>query len=94
MKLAEIQKDAQVFAQEGQVAVGAVRQVKPSSIEVYVENYGQVELTPDQISSAHDGKVVLALDKLSDDLRAAIAHAHDRELPDVAGRGENDPPVT
>lgn len=63
----------------------------PGTIEVHIENYGQVMLTLNQISTIHDGKVVLAIDKLSDDLRAAIAHDH--ETKDVADRGKDDPPV-
>ncbi len=94
MKLSDIENDAQVFAKEGQVAIGAVRRVMPGAIEVHIENYGQVKLTQNQISAIHDGKVVLAINKLSDDLRAAIDHAHDRELNDVADRGKNDPPVS
>ncbi|WP_162798602.1 hypothetical protein [Sulfitobacter sp. SK012] len=94
MQLSDIENDAQVFAEEGQVAIGAVRRVMPGSIEIYIENYGQTTLTQDQILAIHDGKVVLAIDKLSNELRTAIVHAHDRELSDLAGRGKNDPPVS
>ncbi len=62
-------------------------------LDVYIENYGPVKITLDQISAIHDGKIVLTIDKLSEDLRTAIEHAHDRELDDIAGRGKNDPPV-
>ncbi len=93
MQLSDIENDAQVFAKEGQVAIGAVRRVMPGSVDVYIENYGQAKITLDQVSAIHDGKVVLAVDRLSEDLRVAIEHAHDRELGDIAGRGKNDPPV-
>ncbi len=93
MQLSDIENDAQVFAKEGQVAIGAVRRVMPGTIDVYIENHGQVQITLDQISAIHDGKVVLMIDKLSDDLRAAIEHAHDRELNDITDRWKNDPLV-
>jgi hypothetical protein len=35
----------------------------------------------DAIRSAHDGKVVLDSARIDEDLLAAIAHAHDREVP-------------
>lgn len=70
------------------------RCVMPSIIDVYIENHGLVKITQNQISAIHDGKVVLAIDKSSDDLRAAIEYAHDRELDDVADREKNDPKVS
>lgn len=94
MKLSDIRDDAQVFAKDGQVAIGAVRRVTPHGIEVHIENYGEVKLTQDHIAAIHDGKVVLAIDKLSDDLLVAIGHAHDLELNDIADRGKDDPPVS
>jgi hypothetical protein len=93
MQLSDIENDAQVFAKEGQVAIGAVRRVMPGAIDVYIENHGEVKISQDQISAIHDGKVVLAVDKLSEEVRTAIEHAHDLELGDIAGRGKNDPPV-
>jgi hypothetical protein len=93
MQLSEIENEAQVFVKEGQVAIGAVRRVMPNAIDVYIENHGEVKISQDQISAIHDGKVVLAVDKLSEEVRTAIEHAHDLELDDIAGRGKNDPPV-
>ncbi len=79
MKLADIQKDWQVFAREGTRAVGAVRGVSAGRIDVYIEGYGDVVLGPEQVETVHDTKVVLAMAALSEELRAAIARAHDRE---------------
>lgn len=93
MQLSDIESDAQVFAKEGQVAIGAVRRVMPGAIEVYIENHGQAEITLDQISAIHDGKVVLIIDKLPDDLRAAIDHAHDLERKSIWDSRRYDPLV-
>ena len=90
MPLSRIATDWEVFARDGEVAVGAVREVHRDHLVVHIENHGEVELTADQIDHADEGKVVLALDRLSDDLRTAISHAHDGELPDVAERDDEE----
>jgi len=79
MDLTKIEKDWEVFAEEGATGVGAVREVAADHITVYVENFGDVRLTADRIKSAHDGKVILETDGLDDDVRAAVTHAHDAE---------------
>lgn len=79
MRLSDIRRDWQVFARDGAVAIGAVRDVSATAIEVYIEAYGDVTLDPDQIASAHDEKVVLDLAALPEDLRDAIKRAHDGE---------------
>jgi len=48
---------------------------------VYVENAGDCEVPLDAVQSVHDGKVILAAERLDERLRHAIAHAHDREEP-------------
>ncbi|MEL6914711.1 MAG: hypothetical protein AAFP13_09420 [Pseudomonadota bacterium] len=81
MSLKEIAEDWQVFASEGTLGVGAVRNVHPDHLIVYIEGYGEVHVYADQIAAAHDGKVVLDVDTLTDAVQHAIRHAHDRELP-------------
>lgn len=79
MRISDIQRDWPVFAREGTVAIGAVRDVSAGKIVIYVEAMGDVTLTQDQIGSVHDGKVILQPDRLSDEVQTAIARAHDRE---------------
>jgi hypothetical protein len=84
MTFDDIRRDMPVFAREGSTAIGAVRGVGNGRLTVYIEGYGDVNVTPDNIASAHDGKVVLRTDTLNDDVRRAIDHAHDQEYDDPA----------
>lgn len=79
MSMGEIAAEWEVFAQDGAVGVGAVRKVHKDRLTVYLEGFGEIEITADQIDSAHDGKVVIDPGKLPDAARLAVAHAHDRE---------------
>lgn len=74
--------DDQVFVSEGGDAFGAVRVVGPNGkpeLIVYVENAGEFAVSFESISAVHDGKVVLTKSALSQALRDAIRHAHERE---------------
>lgn len=79
MKLEKISPDDQVFVKEGSIAIGSVRRVSAEHITIYIEAFGEQRIAPDEIAAAHDGKVVLALDRLPDDVRQAASHAHDAE---------------
>ncbi len=79
MSLSEIAPEWQVFAEEGAVGIGAVRRVTPRALVVYIEAYGEVQVTADQIASAHDGKVILNVDTFDPRTQEAIRHAHDGE---------------
>jgi hypothetical protein len=69
----------QVYIEEGGDEVGAVREVHPDHLLVYIENAGDFRVGPDAIRSVHDGKVILDAARVDEALRAAIAHAHDAE---------------
>ena len=69
----------QVYVEEGGEEIGAVREVHHDHLLVYVENAGDFKVGPDAIRSVHDGKVLLDPARIADELRAAIAHAHDEE---------------
>ncbi len=69
----------QVYVEEGGEEIGAVREVHRDHLLVYVENAGDFKVDGDAIRSVHDGKVLLDVAQLADDLRAAIGHAHDEE---------------
>ncbi len=79
MDFAQIRQEWSVFAREGDVSVGAVRDVARDHLVVYIEGYGDQIVTRDQVASAHDGKVVLNPAALPEAVQAAIAHAHDAE---------------
>ena len=74
----------QTFVSDGGEEFGAVREVKPGGrpeLLVYVENAGDFTVPLGAVESVHSQKVILNCSKLSDDLRLAIGHAHDREEP-------------
>jgi len=82
-RLSAIRVGFQVFVEEGAEECGAVREVAPegrAEIVVYIENAGDFIVPVDAIRSAHDGKVVLDSARIDEDLLAAIARAHDREV--------------
>lgn len=69
----------QVYVQEGGEEVGAVREVHPDHLLVYIENAGDFKVGADLIRSVHDGKVILDAARIDEALRTAIEHAHDAE---------------
>ena len=71
--------DFEVFASEGGAAIGAVREIHPDHLIVWIENRGDTRIDAEHVASAHDGKVVLESEGLPEILRHAIAHAHDAE---------------
>jgi hypothetical protein len=75
----------QVHAEEGGERFGAVRGVVPqtNALIIYIENAGDVEVPAEAVRRVHDGKVIVDVGRLDARLRAAIAHAHDREEPGV-----------
>ena len=73
-----------VFVADGQVGVGAGREVHADSREVVVniENGGDVTLPAEAVRDVHEGKVILDMDHLPKALRQALKHPHDAEDPD------------
>ena len=73
----------QVYTEEGTETFGAVRGLVPQTdaLVVYIENAGDFEVPATAVRRVHDGKVVVDMEQLDARLRAAIAHAHDREEP-------------
>jgi hypothetical protein len=86
MPLSTIRADDEVFLAEGQVGIGAVRQVRPDVLVVFIEGYGDIEVGPQNISAAHDGKVLLKLETLDARLQEHLAHVHDAEFRDPSER--------
>ena len=77
----------QLFLEEGGEEIGAVREVAPDHLVVYVEAAGDFVVPGPWVKAAHDGKVVLDPDKVDAKLLAAAAAAHESES-DAAHRGQ------
>ena len=69
----------QVFIDQSQEEVGAVRHVAHDHLVVYIENSGDFTIQGPAVLSAHDGKVILDPARLDETLLAAIRGAHDNE---------------
>jgi hypothetical protein len=80
-----IQRGFMVFLAEGQEGIGAVRDVQPDAISVFVENFGEFLVPLDAVKAVHDQKVVLDRDQVSVKLLRAVEHAHDSEDPRLVG---------
>lgn len=79
-----IEEGFQVYVHDGEVAFGAVREVRHGEIVIYVEAAGDFTVPLSAVHDVHDEKVVLDSAKLGDELKRAISHAHLAEDPNVA----------
>ena len=77
----EIEVGYQAFVADGGEEFGAVREVSPGSVVVYVENAGDFCVPMDAVEAVHSQKVVFNCRRLDRRLREAIGHAHDAEEP-------------
>jgi hypothetical protein len=85
MPATNIKKDDALFLQDGEFAIGAVRQVLPEGkpgFVVYIENAGDFLIPFTALQDVHFEKVILDSAKLDPVLRAAIARVHAAEDPD------------
>jgi len=80
----------QTFSSDGGEEFGAVRRVMPDSLVVYVENAGDFVIPEDAVEAVHYQKVIVNCDKLGEDIREAIRHAHDDEDPGIAAVPDNE----
>jgi len=73
-----------VFVADGELGVGAVREVHAENRElvVNIENGGDFTLPAEAIRDVHEGKVILDVDHLPQAMRKALHHPHDAEYPD------------
>ena len=78
-----VEEGFDVFLHDGDKAVGAVRQVHPKSITIYVENAGDFVVPREAIRAVHDEKVVLDASRLDLKLMEAIRSEHNREDPTI-----------
>ncbi|MCC8539179.1 hypothetical protein ACDH70_22475 [Xanthomonas axonopodis pv. poinsettiicola] len=72
-----------VFLRDGEVGVGAVRDIRNDGAElvINIENGGDFVLPASVVRDVHSGKVLLDVEKLPEQVRHALRHPHDNELP-------------
>lgn len=76
-----VQVGDQLFLEEGGDEIGAVRQVAPDHLVVYIEASGDFTVPGGWVRAAHDGKVVLDESKIDNVALLMAAHrAHDDEI--------------
>jgi len=75
-----VQVGDQLFLEEGGDEIGAVREVAPDHLVVYIEAAGDFVVPGTWVAAAHDGKVVLDAAKLDPSVLVAAIHAHDDEI--------------
>ena len=80
-----IEKGFMAFIAEGHEGIGAVREVWPDHIMVYVENGGEFRVPLAAVRKVHDEKVILDPKQLDKGLLDAVGHAHDSEDPRLLG---------
>ena len=79
-----IEEGFEVYLHDGEAGFGAVRQIRPAEIVIYVENAGDFTVPLSAVRDVHDEKVILDIAKLGHDLKQAIGRAHQVEDPNVA----------
>ncbi|MCC8627365.1 hypothetical protein [Xanthomonas vesicatoria] len=78
----QIEIGQMVFLRDGEVGVGAVRDILNDGAElvINIENGGDFVLPASAVRDVHSGKVLLDVDRLPEDVRNALRHVHDSEL--------------
>ena len=72
----------QAFAQGSEEEFGAVRQVRPQDLVVYIEDAGDTIIPLSAVTGVIEGKVIVDIQKLDEGVRRAIANAHrDEDYP-------------
>ena len=72
----------QAFAQGSEEEFGAVRQVRPQDLVVYIEDAGDTIIPLSAVTDVIEGKVIVDTQKLDEGVRRAIANAHrDEDFP-------------
>jgi hypothetical protein len=74
-----VQIGDQVYATEGGEVFGAVRYVRPHELVVDIERHGDVVIPAPSVRSVHDGKIIVDVRTLSDEIQRAIRQAHAEE---------------
>ena len=72
----QIRVEHPVFLHDGDVAIGAVREIGAGKLTVYIENAGDFSIPLSAVQDVHSAKVVLDSAKLDERVRTAIGRAH------------------
>ena len=81
-RLPPIEVGDQAFAQGSEEEFGAVRQVRPQDLVVYIEDAGDTMIPLSAVTEVIEGKVIVDIEKLDEGVRRAIANAHrDEDFP-------------
>jgi hypothetical protein len=81
-RMPPIEVGYQAFAQGSEEEFGAVRQVRPQDLVVYIEDAGDTIIPLSAVTDVIEGKVIVDIQKLDEGVRRAIANAHrDEDYP-------------
>jgi hypothetical protein len=81
-RMPPIEVGYQAFAQGSEEEFGAVRQVRPQDLVVYIEDAGDTMIPLSAVTEVIEGKVIVDIEKLDEGVRRAIANAHrDEDFP-------------
>jgi hypothetical protein len=77
----QIEVGQMVFVVDGQVGVGAVREVHDdrSELVINIENGGDFVIPMRAVTDVHSGKVILDVGQLQAPVREALHHLHESE---------------
>ena len=81
-RLPPIEVGFQAFAKGAEEEFGAVRQVRPQDLVIYIEDAGDTIIPISAVTEVVEGKVIVDVQKLEEGVRRAIANAHrDEDFP-------------
>ena len=81
-RLPPIEVGYQAFGKGSEEEFGAVRQVRPQDLVVYIEDAGDTIVPLSAVTDVIEGKVIVDIQKLDEGVRRAIANAHrDEDYP-------------
>ena len=81
-KLLPIDVGYQAFAKGAEEEFGAVRQVRPQELVVYIEDAGDTTIPMSSVLEVVEGKVIVDVQRLPEATQQAIAKAHrDEDYP-------------
>ncbi len=81
-KLPAVEVGYQVFARGKEEEFGAVREVRPRELVIYIEDKGDTLIPLSAVTDVVEEKVIVDVDALDESVREAIARAHrDEDYP-------------
>ena len=81
-KLAAVEVGYQAFARGSEEEFGAVREVRPRELVIYIEDKGDTVIPLSAVTDVVEEKVIVDIEGLDESVREAIARAHrDEDYP-------------